>query len=291
MSRFSRTRARRILSAELEAVRHQDADFDAGDVTAFTLPLLGRALLLAAAGVLPLIVVRVGDETEEVLLPLVASFALAAVCAAVVTWLVAIVFSALITMILYRKPPRSMSKLVVRTIDDSFERVENVTSNLMLLALIAGLLALAIGLPERSTSDLEHSVIEDLLASQVTVLLGVLAVAFLAEAARAAADIVDDQSPALAWFWALLITGGAWVVATIAGPLEFTTMVRRLLVEWLPATVNDMPRAEAINEVMPNGARWIATFGALPAIAVIWYYQARRNNGFDALSATPEPDA
>ncbi len=288
MSRFLGQRTSKILSDELAAIRSQDAEFDPGEVTAFTLPLLGRALLLAAAGILPLLVVRMGDEADEVLIPLAASFTLAAVCAAVVTWLVGIVLSALLTMILYRKPPRSMSRIVVRIIDDSFERVNNLTSSLMLIALIAGLLALAVGLPSRSSSDLEHSVVEDLLASQVAVLLGVLAIAFLAEAARTAADIVDDQSPALAWFWALLIMAGAWVVATVAGPLEFTTMVRRLLVEWLPAMVNDVPRDQAIDEMMPRGTRWAATFGALPLIALIWFFQVRRNDGFAALRDSNE---
>lgn len=267
-------------------MRAQDADLDAGDAAAFAWPLLWRALLLGVVGLLPLMVIRLGDEADDLLVPLVSSFALAAVCAAVVTWLVAIVLSAVVTMALYRNPPRQSSNLVMRTITDSFSRISSGTSDLMLLALIVGLVALAVGLPARRNADLSHSVVEDLLAAQVALLLGVLAIAFLAEAFRIAADIVDDQSPALAWPWALVIVAVAWVIATIAGPLEFTTMVRRLLVEWLPATVNDQPRGQVIDEVMPSGARWWATFGALPFLTLIWYVQARRLHGFDVLADT-----
>lgn len=288
MSRFSRSR--RILADELDAVRRQDADLDAAEAAAFAWPLLWRALLLVVVGVLPLMVVRMGDEADEVLVPLVASFALAAVCAAVITWLVAIVISTVVTMALYRNPPRQSSRLVMRVVEESFGRVSNGTSDLMLLALVVGLIALAVGLPTRGNADQATSVVEDLLAAQVALLLGVLAIAFIAEACRAAADIVDDQSPALAWPWAWLIMVAAWVIATVAGPLEFTTMVRKLLTEWLPATVGDVPRAEAIEDVMPAGARWWSTFGAIPVLTLIWYVQARRLHGFDALQQPTTPD-
>ena len=128
MTRFAR--ARKILRAELETVRRR-LDLDAGEVTAFTLPLLGRAALIVLIGVVPLIVVRMGDDADEVFVPVVASFALATVCAAVITWRqAAIVISALVTVVLYRKPPRLASSLVVRTIDDSFGRISAATSDL-----------------------------------------------------------------------------------------------------------------------------------------------------------------
>lgn len=289
VSRFAR--ARGILNAEIASVRRQDPDLDAGDFTAFTLPLLGRAVLIAVIGVTPLMVIRMGDGADEIFVPTVASFALAAVCSAAIAWLAAVVISAFVTVVLYRKPPRSASQLATRTINDSFKRISEGTSNLMLLALIAGLIALAIGLPARTNADAEHSVVEDLLAAQVAILLAALAVAFIAEACRSAADIIDDQSLALAWPWALVIVCLAWMLATVAGPLEFTTMVRRLLAEWLPAMVGDVPQAEAINDVMPRGARWAASFGALPFITLIWLYEARRNDGFAALRGTPDGPA
>nr|AGC71067.1 hypothetical protein [uncultured bacterium A1Q1_fos_324] len=281
MGRF--VRAREILTNELEAVRQQHADLDTHEVTAFTIPLLTRAVLLVTIGVIPLMVVRAGDDVDEVFVSVVASFALAAVAAAVITWLFAIILSTFITMVIYRKPPKQSSRLATRTIDDSFGRIEDVTSAFMLLALVVGLIALAVGLPTRSNADASTSVVEDLLMAQVAILLAILAIAFLAEAARASADVVDDQSPALAWPWALFVIATAWVLATVAGPLEFTTMVRRLLVEWLPATIDGTPRDQIIDEVMPRGARWWATFGALVPISLIWWFQAVRHHGFDAL--------
>ncbi len=129
--------------------------------------------------------------------------------------------------------------------------------------------------------------VDDLLAAQVALLLAGLAVAFVAEACRVAADIMDDQSLALAWPWALLIVTISWVLATVAGPLEFTTMVRRLLADWLPETVGDASRQQAIDDVMPGGARWAASFGVVPILIVIWFVQARINNGFAVLREAP----
>lgn len=282
------TRAREILSAELASVRKQDPELDAGDVTAFTMPLLGWALLLALIGVTPLMVIRMSDNTNEVLVPLVASFALAAVCSAVIAWLTASVISGLVTVIVYRKPPRATSLLVTRTVGDSFRRISDATSHLMLLAFVAGLVALGIGLPERRNSADEHSVVDQLLTAQVAILLVALAFAFIAEACLSAADIVDDQSLALAWPWALVIVSLAWVLATSAGPLEFSTLVRRLLTDWLPGTVGDQTQQEAIDDLMPAGARWIASFGALPIVAAIWLWEARRHDGFAALRGPVE---
>lgn len=281
VARFARTRA--VLRTEVAAIRRRDPDLDAGDVTAFTLPLLGWAALIAVVGVLPLVAIRMGDDADELVIPLVASVALAAVCSAVVAWIASTVLSALVTMVLYRKAPQGASRLTVRMITDSFGRINNATSSLMLLALVVGLVALAVGLPARSGADAAHSVVEDLLTAQVAVLFVGLAVAFLAEAFRTAADIVDDQSPALAWLWSLLIVAVAWVAATVAGPLEFTTMVRRLLEEWLPAYVGDLPRREVIADLLPSWARWFAAFGVLPVLAGIWWFEVRRHDGLAAL--------
>ena len=53
--------------------------------------------------------------------------------------------------------------------------------------------------------------------------------------------------------------------------------------------MGDQPRRDAINDVIPSGSRWVAAFGVLPAIAIaVWYVEALRNRGFDALrSRTP----
>ena len=259
----------------------------------FTLPLVMRAAAVVALGVVPLLVVRNGAAENSQLVPIIGSSALVIICAAVVAWLTAIVISGLVVMVLYRTRPAASSQLVARTLTESFMRVDDSTSALALLALLAGLVSLAFGLPTRSGDEQSNPVLDDLLAAQVGVLLAVLGVAFIGETVRASADIVDDQSLLLAWPWALLIACVSWVLATIAGPFEATRMLAILLNEWLPATVDGVPRSQAIAELVPSTARWWVALGPLPVIAAIWAYQAKRHGGFTQLrefnSAGPTP--
>ena len=269
-----------MLSAEVAAIRRRDPDLDAGDITSFTFPLLVRAVGVLAVGLVPLIVIRNGGDTDALLVPLVGSLALAIICTAVVAWLVSIVISGLVVMVLYRTGPRASSQLVVRTLTESFERVSDATSHITLLALVAALISLAIGLPTRRGDELANSVLDDLLTAQIAVLLAALGFAFVAESIRCAADIVDDQSLMLAWPWALLIACLSWMVATIVGPFETTRMLTILLNEWLPAMVDGTPRAQVIADALPSSARWWAAFGPLPIIAAIWAFEAWRRDGF-----------
>ena len=208
---------RAVLSAEVAAIRRRDPDLNAGDITTFTFPLMLRLVGVLAVGLVPLMVIRSGGDTDALLVPLVGSLALAIICTAVVAWLVSIVISGLVVMVLYRTGPRASSQVVVRTLTESFERVSDATSHIMLLALVAGLVSLAIGLPTRPGDELANSVLEDLLAAQVAVLLAALGFAFVAESIRCAADIVDDQSMMLAWPWALIIACVSWMLATTIG--------------------------------------------------------------------------
>ncbi len=283
ISRASLRRAQSVLSAEISAIRSRDPDLDAGDLTTFTMPLLVRALGILALGVVPLLVIRSGDDTDSLLVPLIGSVALVMICTAVVAWLTSIVISGLVVMILYRTGPAASSRLVIRTLTDSFRRVSDATSYLTLLALVAGLVSLAIGLPTRRGDDLANSVIDDLLAAQVGVLLAVLGLAFVAESIRSAADVVDDQSLMLAWPWALLIACVSWTVATTFGPFEITRMLTILLNEWLPAMVDGVSRRQVIAELLPPGARWWAALGPLPVIALVWVIEAWRRDGLTHL--------
>jgi hypothetical protein len=271
------------MSAEVAAIRQHDPDVDARDITAFTFPLLVRAVGVLAIGVVPLMVVRSSGEADSLLVPLVGSVALAIICTAVVAWLTAIVLSGLVVMILYRTRPAASSQLVVRTLTDSFQRISDATSHITLLALVAGLISLAIGLPTRGGDDLANPVVDDLLAAQVGVLLAALGFAFIAESIRSSADIVDDQSLMLAWPWSLVIACLSWILATAVGPFETTRMLTILLHEWLPATVDGTPRAQVISELLPPGARWWAALGPLPIIAGIWAFEAWRHDGFTYL--------
>ncbi len=272
--------ARAVLSAEVAAIRRRDPDLDAGDITIFTFPLLLRLVGVLAVGLVPLVVIRSGRDTDALLVPLVGSLALAIICTAVVAWLVSIVISGLVVMVLYRTGPSASSKVVIRTLTESFQRVSDATSHITLLALVAGVISLAIGLPTRRGDELANSVLEDLLAAQVAVLLAALGFAFVAESIRCAADIVDDQSMMLAWPWALIIACVSWMLATTVGPFETTRMLTILLNEWLPAMVDGTPRAEIIGGLVPSGARWWAAFGPLPIIAAVWAFEAWRRDGF-----------
>lgn len=272
-----------MLRAEVAEIRRSDPDLDPGDIAGFTFPILVRALGILAIGVVPLLIVRNGDRENAELVAIIGSLALVFICAAVVAWLTSIVLSGLIVMILYRTRPAASSQLVMRTLTGSFLRINDASSALMLLALLAGLLSLAFGLPTRSSDELANSVLDDLLTAQIGMLLVALAFAFVVESIRSAADIVDDQSLLLAWPWALLIAASSWAMATVVGPFEATRMLTILLHEWLPATVEGVPSGQVIGQLVPPSARWWVAFGPLPVIAAIWAYQAHRHGGFAAL--------
>lgn len=269
-----------MLSGEFAAIRHRDPDLDAGQLTVFSLPLLLGLLGVLAIGAVPLIVVRNSADTDSVLVPLAGSFALTAICTAVVAWLTANVLSGVVVMVLYRTNSRAASRLVVRTMVESFCRIEDITGRIALLAVVAGLLSVAIGLPNRQGADRANSVLDDLLTAQVACLVAALSIAFVAESIRCAADIVDDQSLLLAWPWALLIASLGWSLATVVGPFETTRILAILLNDWLPPMVNENPRQQFIAELLPASARWWAALGPLPLIVGLWAYMAWRQDGF-----------
>ncbi|MGV0641779.1 hypothetical protein ABQE44_00065 [Mycolicibacterium sp. XJ2546] len=274
---------RSVLRAEIDTVRHRQIDLNPADLTRFTFPLLLRVVSVLAFGAVPLLVIRTGVDTDDVLVPLLGSVALTAVGTAVVTWVVATAVSGLVLVVFYRTGPAESSRLVVRTIVDSFDRVADTTARLATLALLAGVVALAIGLPTRRDTERAYSVLDDLLAAQIGVLLTALGFAFLAETVRCSAEVVDKQSLLLAWPWSLGIGWASWIIATTVGPLETTRLLQTLLNDWLPATVNGRPRADVIAELLPAGVNWWAALAPLPVIAAIWVLEAQRHNGFAQL--------
>nr|WP_090340164.1 hypothetical protein [Mycolicibacterium malmesburyense]CRL69135.1 hypothetical protein CPGR_01119 [Mycolicibacterium malmesburyense] len=274
------THVRSVLGTEIHAVRNRKLDLNPADLTKFTFPLvLGLAGVLAF-GAVPLVVIRSSVSTDDVLVPLLGSLALTAVGTAVMTWLIAIVVSGLVLVVVYRTAPAMASRLVLRTVVDSFDRVSDTAARLATLALVAGLVALAIGLPTRRDDELAHPVIDDLLTAQIGVLLAALGIAYLAETVRCAAELVDRQSLLLAWPWSLGISCVSWIFATTIGPFETTRLLAILLNEWLPATVNGTSRADVIADLLPAGATWWAALAPLPVITLIWLSEARRGNGF-----------
>src|SRR5262249_39821535 len=163
--------------------------------------------------------------------------------------------SGVIVMVLYRTSPRKASQLVVRTMVDSFYRVEDLTGRIALLAIVAGLLSVAIGPPNRAGEGRAKTRAGGQLAAPPGGPGVALSIAFIAESIRCAADIVDDQSLLLAWPWALLIASSGWSLATVIGPFETTRMLVILLNDWLPPVVNGVPRPQLIAELLPSSAR------------------------------------
>ncbi|VEG38569.1 Uncharacterised protein [Mycolicibacterium flavescens] len=282
---------RSVLSTEIHAVRNRKLDLNPADLTRFTVPLVLGLAGAVAFGAVPLIVIRSSVSTDDVLVPLLGSLALTAVGTAVMTWLIAIVVSGLVLVVVYRTAPATASRLVIRTVVDSFDRVSDTAARLATLALVAGLIALAIGLPTRPDDELAHPVVNDLLTAQIGVLLAALGVAYLAETVRCAAELVDRQSLLLAWPWSLGISCASWIIATSVGPFQTSRMLAVLLNEWLPADVNGTPRAEVIADLLPAGANWWAAFALLPVIAVVWALGAHRHDGFAAMRELVEGDS
>jgi hypothetical protein len=109
-------------------------------------------------------------------------------------------------------------------------------------------------------------VLDDLLAAQLACLIAALSVAFVGESIRCAADIVDDQSPLLAWPWALVIASVGWSVSTVMGPFETTRMITLLLNSWVPPVIAGEPRDQVIAICClraPGGGRRSGRFRSL----------------------------
>ena len=267
---------RAALRREADTIRARDPDVDAGDIGAFATPLVVRLALLALVGLVPLLGIRMADVGDATVFgPLLASAALAAISATAVAWLIAILLAGLVVLVVYREAPARASRNVSKATRASFERISGFTSTLTLVSLIAGLVALSFGLPSRRSSDLETSVLDDLLAAQLGVLLVVLAMGFVVEGQRAAADILDSESRLLAWPFALLLTVAALFVATAVGPFEPTALIAKLLTEWLPAEVDGVPRAQVVREAVPRDLRlWVAV-AIVPVAVVVWVLTTR----------------
>ncbi|MDL9938372.1 hypothetical protein QSJ18_16600 [Gordonia sp. ABSL1-1] len=268
---------RQLIVREWHIIRGRDPDLDASDITEFSGPLLAAGLIVLTVGLLPLIGTRITDHGDDAIFgPLIGSFALAAVCTTAIAWLLTIVICGMIVLIVYRVSPRVASATTEQAVRASFHRISDMTSTITLVALISGLVSLAIGLPGLSSSDQETSVLEELLSAQVACLLLALVFGFTAEAIRTAAEILGSQVQAIAWLGALVITTIAYYLAATAGPFEPIALTRNLLTDWLPADVDGVPRAEIIADALPRSARAWAAGAILPFVGVTWAFTAWR---------------
>lgn len=277
---------RNVFADEWRVIRGRDPDLDATDFTEFSGPLLARGFTLVIVGLLPIVGVRLaGAQDAAVFGPLLGSFALAAVATTTIVWVLAIALAGSVVLIVYRVTPKVASAATEQAVRQSFQRIADFTSNITLIALISGLVSLAIGLPSMTSSDDQTSILEELLTAQVACLLVVLVIAFTVEAVRMSAEILGSQAPVTAWLGALVISMLAFCMSATVGPFEPIQLTRNLLDAWLPADVDGTPRAEVIADLLPHSAYVWSLVVIFGYVLVVWVATAWRTGGLARLVA------
>ena len=267
---------RQLTAAEWHVIRGRDPDLDAVEISEFSGPLLAGGLVIATVGVLPLVGTRLSDSADSLFGPLIGSFALAAVCTTTVAWLLSALISGLVVLIVYDVGPKVASAATEGAMRGSFARIEGAASSVTLVALISGLISLAIGLPSMASSDDESSVIEELLSAQVACLLLVLMLGFTVESIRTAAEILGSQVRVIGWLGSLAIVLTSFYIASSAGPFAPVKLTRNILEAWLPAEVDGVSRAQVISDVMPNNSYLWSMLIIAPFVIIMWFATAWR---------------
>ena len=267
---------RQLTAAEWHVIRGRDPDLDAVEISEFSGPLLAGGLVIAIVGVLPLVGTRLSDSADSLFGPLIGSFALAAVCTTTVAWLLSALISGLVVLIVYDVGPKVASAATEGAMRGSFARIEGAASSVTLVALISGLISLAIGLPSMASSDDESSVIEELLSAQVACLLLVLMLGFTVESIRTAAEILGSQVRVIGWLGSLAIVLISFYLASSAGPFAPVKLKRNILEAWLPAEVDGVSRAQVISDVMPNNSYLWSMLIIAPFVIIMWFATAWR---------------
>ncbi|SKX65192.1 Uncharacterised protein [Mycobacteroides abscessus subsp. abscessus] len=269
---------RQLTTAEWQVIRGRDPDpdLDAVEITEFSGPLLAGGLVIAIVGVLPLVGTRLSENADSLFGPLIGSFALAAVCTTTVAWLLSALISGLVVLVVYDVSPKVASAATEGALRGSFGRIEGAASSVTLVALISGLISLAIGLPNMASSDDESSVIEELLSAQVACLLLVLMLGFAAESIRTSAEILGSQVKVIGWLGSLVIVLISFYLASSAGPFAPVKLTRNILEAWLPADIDGVPRAQVISDVMPNNSYLWSMLIIAPFVTVTWFVTAWR---------------
>ncbi|WP_231894577.1 hypothetical protein [Gordonia sp. 852002-51296_SCH5728562-b] len=267
---------RQLTAAEWHVIRGRDPDLDAVEISEFSGPLLAGWLVIATVGVLPLVGTRLSDSADSLFGPLIGSFALAAVCTTTVAWLLSALISGLVVLIVYDVGPKVASAATEGAMRGSFARIEGAASSVTLVALISGLISLAIGLPSMASSDDESSVIEELLSAQVACLLLVLMLGFTVESIRTAAEILGSQVRVIGWLGSLAIVLTSFYIASSAGPFAPVKLTRNILEAWLPAEVDGVSRAQVISDVMPNNSYLWSMLIIAPFVIIMWFATAWR---------------
>jgi hypothetical protein len=258
---------------------------DARSIVRYSLPLGVRLIGVAAVAAVPTLVIHLGSGTDDERVAILGSLALAAAASAVVTWAVAVALAGLTVMIRARtgdareddrdhhaesrKNPRTESRRIFDVLSESLDRISDSTSHLATLALVAGLVSLAIGLPATSNGK---SVLDELLAAQVAVLIAVLGFAFIAEAIRCGAVLLDPEKPS--WTVALTFTAVIWVIVTLSPPFKTTRMMGILLRDWDDSGNSE---AKAVADLPPD-VGWLVPVGGLVVMILVHVFDVRRHD-------------
>lgn len=202
-----------------------------------------------------------------------------------IVWVLAIGLAGSVVLIVYRVTPKVASAATEQAVRQSFQRISDFTSSITLVALISGLVSLAIGLPSMTSSEEESSVLEELLSAQVACLLVVLVIAFTVETVQMSAEILGSQAPVTAWLGALVISLLAFYMSATVGPFEPVQLTRNILDAWLPADVHGTPRAEVIADLLPRSANTWSLVVIFVYVVLVWAATAWRTGGLVRLVA------
>ncbi len=250
---------------------------DARSIVRYSLPLGARLIGVAAVAAVPTLAIHLGSGTDDERVAILGSLALAAAASAVVTWAAAVAVAGLIVIIRARTGdarrdqtnPHTESVRIFDVLSESLDRISDSTSHLATLALVAGLVSLAIGLPATSNGK---SVLDELLAAQVAVLIAVLGFAFIAEAIRCGAVLLNPEKPS--WTVALTFTAVIWVIVTLSPPFKTTRMMGILLRDW---DDSGTPEAKAVTDLPPH-VGWLVPVGGLVVMIVVHVFDVRRHD-------------
>lgn len=267
---------RQLAAAEWQVIRGRDPDLDPVEISEFSGPLLAGGVVIAVVGVLPLVGTRLSDTSDSLFGPLIGSFALAAVCTTAVAWVLSALVAGFVVLIVYDASPKVASAATEAAVRGSFGRIEGAASSVTLVALISGLISLAIGLPNLTSSDDESSVIEELLSAQVACLLLVLMLGFTVESVRILAEILGSQVRVIGWLGSLVIVLVTFYLASTAGPFSPVKLTRNILEAWLPADVDGVPRAQVVADVLPAQSYLWTMLAIAPFVIVTWFVTAWR---------------